>query len=292
MQVQPANKSLGVVIRSAMWLGKGRPPVQPDTAPVVDEPLIKEEISQPPLDASLLQQLAKDTNALDAEPSKEIESVIETAKQETTLPATPVPDTVKAISAEVTDQEVVITFGDRRYRIRGLQKNLSYDQLKVNVLVSGEGLNHEPALHVDTLDLYSARPKSLFIKQAAQELGIKEAVIKTDMDKLFLKLEALQAEQIQLALAPKKKTITVSRVERNDALKLLQSPNLLKRIVKDFDRCGIVGEETNKVVAYLACVSRKLESPLAIMVQSSSAAGKSSLMDATLAFMPLGTCRR
>ena len=51
-------------------------------------------------------------------------------------------------------------------------------------------------------------------------------------------------------------------------------------------RCGVVGEETNKLTGYLAAVSRKLEQPLAIIVQSSSAAGKSALMEAVLAFMP------
>ena len=44
----------------------------------------------------------------------------------------------------------------------------------------------------------------------------------------------------------------------------------------------MVGEKTNKLVAYLAATSRKLDSPLAVLVQSSSAAGKSSLMDAVL----------
>ena len=48
----------------------------------------------------------------------------------------------------------------------------------------------------------------------------------------------------------------------------------------------MVGEETNKLVGYLAAVSRHLEAPLAVVVQSSSAAGKSSLMDAVLAFVP------
>ena len=48
----------------------------------------------------------------------------------------------------------------------------------------------------------------------------------------------------------------------------------------------MVGEETNKLVGYLAAVSRKLDAPLAVIVQSSSAAGKSSLMDAVLAFVP------
>jgi hypothetical protein len=61
---------------------------------------------------------------------------------------------------------------------------------------------------------------------------------------------------------------------------------LLQRIAADFDACGLVGEATNKLTAYLACVSRLLASPLAIVVQSSSAAGKTSLMDAVLGFMP------
>ena len=47
-----------------------------------------------------------------------------------------------------------------------------------------------------------------------------------------------------------------------------------------------VGEETNKKVSYLAAVSRLLEKPLAIVVQSASSAGKSSLMEAVLDFMP------
>jgi hypothetical protein len=60
----------------------------------------------------------------------------------------------------------------------------------------------------------------------------------------------------------------------------------LNRILDDFHRCGVVGEETNKLVGYLAAVSRKLDKPLAIMIQSTSAAGKTSLMDAVLALMP------
>ena len=43
--------------------------------------------------------------------------------------------------------------------------------------------------------------------------------------------------------------------------------------------CGVVGESTNLTAAYRAAVSRKLDSPLAVLIQSSSAAGKSSLMD-------------
>jgi hypothetical protein len=69
-------------------------------------------------------------------------------------------------------------------------------------------------------------------------------------------------------------------------MELLRDPRLLERVLEDFERCGAVGEETNKKVSYLAAVSRMLAKPLAIVVQSSSSAGKSSLMEAVLDFMP------
>ena len=46
------------------------------------------------------------------------------------------------------------------------------------------------AVHVDSFDLYQQRPRSVFIKQAAIELSVKESVIKADLGKLLLKLEA------------------------------------------------------------------------------------------------------
>jgi len=78
----------------------------------------------------------------------------------------------------------------------------------------------------------------------------------------------------------------MSAAERAAALGLLDDEHLLDRILSDFERCGVVGEQISKLVGYLAAVSRKLEEPLAIVIQSSSAAGKSSLMEAILAFFP------
>ena len=80
--------------------------------------------------------------------------------------------------------------------------------------------------------------------------------------------------------------MTLSESEKEAALELLKSSDLLDRILIDFEKCGIVGEETNKLVGYLGAVSRKLEEPLAVVIQSSSAAGKSSLMEAILSFLP------
>jgi len=182
---------------------------------------------------------------------------------------------------QVNGDEITIPRGDRRYRIRGLAKNLSPEVMKVNVLVSRQ---HE--FHVDTLDLQTDRQRAAFIKRAAEELGMQEEVIRKDVGQVFLALERLQSEQIRKALEPAKPEIELSDEDRSEALALLKAPKLLDRILEDFDKCGLVGEQTNKLIGYLAAVSRHLESPLAVLVQSSSAAGKSSLMDAVLAFVP------
>ena len=82
------------------------------------------------------------------------------------------------------------------------------------------------------------------------------------------------------------KKIEISEPDKKKALELLRSKDLVDKILADFDACGVVGEQNNKLVGYLAATSRKLKEPLAVLIQSSSAAGKSSLMEAVLAFMP------
>jgi len=49
---------------------------------------------------------------------------------------------------------------------------------------------------------------------------------------------------------------------------------------------GIVGEETNKIVCYLTAVSRLLPKPLSTLIQSRSGAGKPTLQNAVLKFIP------
>jgi DNA primase catalytic core len=199
------------------------------------------------------------------------------------LPPAPVPaPTTAAPTAEgKAEHEEVIVFEDRRYRVRGLEKNLAFDLLRVNLLAArGE------ALHVDTLDLYSARARAVFVKQVAIELRLSEELVKRDVGRVILRLEELQEQRIKKALEVEPERAAMLPEEREAALELLQDPRLVERILSDFAVCGVVGEETNKLLGYLAAVSRKLEEPLAVIVQSSSSAGKSSLMEAVLAFVP------
>ena len=249
---QPARPSLDALIRTASWVGNGVKSEVESCQTKSDEAL--SAASETPTDADL-----SANSSLGA----------------TTEPETSPQPTVK-------QQEIGFQFGDRDYRVRGLEKNHSYATLRVNLLARrGEGF------HVDTFDLYQSRPRANFIKLALQELVTDEQVIKRDLGQILLQLEQLQDQQIQSLLKQNQPTeVELDPAAKADALQLLKDKDLLNRILTDFDSCGVVGEETNKLIGYLATVSRKLNDPLAVLIQSSSAAGKSSLMDAVLAFVP------
>ncbi len=293
-QVQPAAIALGQVIRFAQWLGKGQAPQinTPTETGTLDIDLANAAIT----DFQAIDDLAAEQVELEAQMANEAsQELIDTNEQtercqsSNSEPIDTAPDAAPSASVmppQATDDGLThsdndwqIVFEQRRYRIRGLEKNQNHEQLKINLLVS-----RDEHFHVDNLDMYSARGRHSFIKQASIELSVAEDDIKHDLGKLLLKLECLQDKQLKPQLSEEK--VGLSSAERKAALKLLTSPKLMSRILEDFDTCGVIGEHTNKLVGYLAAVSRKLDKPLAVMVQSSSAAGKSSLMDAVLAMMP------
>jgi DNA primase catalytic core len=274
LKVTPAVKSLSVLLNNAIWLGKGK---QPTVA--VIEPQIIEEKSEAAAKEKICETSKANTQEeselpLAVESSEPIEEVAAVA-------ATPTPPRPLEVPVEINGDEVTITQGDRRYRVLGLEKNTSMGILRLNVLVT-----RDERLHVDTFDLYSSRHRLMYSKQASEELGVKEEVVSRDLGRMLWKLEELQRQRIQKTLEPKKEEVQLSEEERAAALALLRGPRLLDRILDDFERCGVVGEETNKLVSYLAVVSRLLDAPLAILVQSSSAAGKSAIMEAVLAMLP------
>jgi len=184
-------------------------------------------------------------------------------------------------NAKVTGDQVELAYGPRQYRVRGLERNAGLETLKVTLRVL-----HETCFHIDQLDLYQAKQRRAFIEAASEETGVDAGVLKRELGKLTLELEHLREEALLKAKEEADGVPPMNEAQRAAALELLRDPQLLQRILRDFAACGVVGEATNLLAGYLAAVSRKLDRPLAIVIQSTSAAGKSSLMEAVLAMMP------
>ncbi len=254
-----AHEALGALLRGATWLGRADPLV-----PGVN---LATPAATPTVSAS---PLAAAPAVSDASP----------------VPAPPA-ERVARTQLSADGNEALFTAGEgapaRTYRVRGLAKVSGTDALRVNLLAQCGN-----AVHVDTLDLYVARARSLFIEQAAKELGVDTDTVKRDVGAVLLALEGLVAERSSAAPATPAsvRVDAMSDAARTAALALLTDPQLVDRIVADLEATGVVGEATNALVAYLAATSRLLPAPLAVIIQSASAAGKTSLMEAVLALVP------
>jgi DNA primase len=304
---------LGRFLRSAAWMGAGPVPARTarldahasaSTLDLVPGPVTagaSGEVAGPPAGPSPAAALAAPDRESGPEP--ELRPVVSGGVTVAAEPvacaepvgpvepgfASPVPSSPRGPACEVSERELVVVLGDRRWRVRGLDKVTSFDVLRVNVLVSRDTPSVGPSagrFHVDTLDLYSARARLVFVAAAAAELGMELELVKADLGRVLLACEARAEEVIAAATAPTVPEVTISAEGRAAALALLRDPGLVERIGEAFGSVGVVGERDNCLVGYLAAVSRKLPAPLAVIVQSTSAAGKSALMEAVLGFVP------
>ena len=239
--------ALKKAVRSAAWLGAGTAP-----APVPSS-LLAAKLATEPADEPTTEEAAKKNK-----PQTEIAELT------------------------TTGEHHELALGDRRYRVGGLAKNGGLDSLKLTLrLWAGE------RFHIDQVDLCRDTDRRRFCERAAHECRLEADLIKRDLGKLLLACERTQDARLRAdhdtgeAVA-----VTIPADEKREALELLQSPDLIDRLAESFDAAGIVGEQTNKLAAYLAATSRLLDRPLAVIIQSTSAAGKTALMEAVLSFFP------
>ena len=259
LTVTPAAKSLGAVLRAAEWMAgtEGRP----RRVPLDDDADPGDIVDTVPLSAA------------------EHEPLPEPDLPEPTIASPIPPSPPPTVEAEVGEREVVIQLGDRTWRARGLARNASPEAMKVNLMVRrGE------AFHVDGLDLMSAKARAAFVAEAANELGLPADAVKRDIGQVLLKLEAVH-EGLLRSSAPTP-GVVISAGDEAAALAWLKAPDLMDRIAADIAASGVVGEAENALCVHLAALSRKLDRPLAVLIQSTSAAGKSALMDAVLDLVP------
>ncbi len=299
LKVQPAAKALGVLLTSATWLGTGKRPAVSVIKPAVIAEAktktdqeersahVKKEIPSPASTKPAAKEksiFAPEQNIFPLAATRESAQPEEVPQEQRPMPmAAPSEPVVKIEHGEIT-----VTIGPRVYRVLNLEKCTSQGKMQVNVKVSGRNLRGEWCYHGDTFDMENYRHRASFAKQTAHELATKEDTIHREVGQLWTCLYELQRDLIRKALHqdPAEEKTSMTPEEQAAATELLRDPRLLDRVLEDFDKCGIVGEETNKKVSYLAAVSRLLQRPLAIVVQSASAAGKSSLMEAVLDFIP------
>lgn len=270
LKVQPAAKSLGVLLNAAQWRGQAAPSSDASRAPSSSELAAKSLAAPAPA-------MPATTTPGDAAKGKTPDVPATTARHEMP-PASPGAGAAPLLQPQ--GEHWLLTLDGREYRVGGLEKTLGTDALKVALR-----LKVGDRFHLDSLDLAKDGERRRFIERAAEETGLHADLLKRDVGRLLLAVETAQVELARPAEAIPA-AVVLSPEERAEALAWLQAPDLIGRLRGAFRTAGIIGEENNVLLVYLAGVSRLLDRPLAVIVQSPSAAGKSMLMDSALAFFP------
>ena len=251
-------EALKKAVRSAQWLGAGAPD---DAASSL---VASEALAADGAVASEDAESSAEPNA----PVGERATKKEAAKPEFTL--------------VVTGDHHELELGNRRYRIGGLNKNGGLDSLKITLRV-----RVADRFHLDQMDLCKDVDRRRFCERAGHECRLDAELIKRDLGRLLLACERAQDERLRALLEPGEPAVVeLAPAERKSAEELLQAPDLIAQLDQSFEAAGIVGERTNRMAAYLTATSRLLAKPLAVIIQSTSAAGKTTLMEAVLSFFP------
>ena len=171
-----------------------------------------------------------------------------------------------------------VRYGLRRYEIRGLEKGPR--KLKATIRVE-----HAGKLHVDTLDFYSARARSQLAQDLCRLFEETPETIEADLQRLIVECERHKPGEADEtgASAP---AIQIAPKDRVEAEAFGRSPTLFDDILADCQVGGLLGEECNVQLSYVGMTSRKTDTPISVLILSSSGAGKTALQDAVLAFCP------
>jgi len=172
--------------------------------------------------------------------------------------------------------QYIFQFDDYEYSVTPITLNSS--TLKCVVTVSGEG-----AQASEKLDLYALYGRKSFSKYLSETFLEDGSSFEQDLQGIVGKMEGVRDQQ-------DRETVDVQKItesQESEIVNFLNTNDVIKTFYDDMDHCGIVGEELNKTTVLLTSISRLLDSPISLIISSSSASGKSTMLEVLTNITPI-----
>jgi len=170
-------------------------------------------------------------------------------------------------------QKYIFTIADITYRVLGA-KIMFTTNLRVNIKAEYNDMRFP-----DNVDLCSARSRSTYSQTLARIFELEVRRIENDLlriadyfDDEREKESSFDTENIE--------EITLTDRERKEGLSFLKSRQMFDQVTSDMTALGYVNEKNNKLIVYIAAMSRYMKKPLNVYIQSGSSGGKSALLSA------------
>ena len=171
------------------------------------------------------------------------------------------------------------------FTVLGGVKLTGLDRLRVTLKVERTEGTHAAALH-DGFDLYTAQKVERFAARLAAHFGLNRLAARRMLSELTEALEAYRLAHAEATKPQGPQPYRMTADEKNAARKYLGAPGLLERTGEDIGRSGVVGEETNRLLMFLAFTSRLRSRPLHVVTLAASGTGKTYLQNAVSRLIP------
>ena len=140
-----------------------------------------------------------------------------------------------------------------------------------------------------TLDLYSDEQTDKLLRTLCDKWELKLVEASKSLHELILQLEAYRLEQLRYGGKTFQPQFEPSEADQKQALKTLKSKSLLNKLTQALNTTGIIGEDENALILFLALASHKYHSPFSVLCLAKSGIGKSYMLQKLSQCMPPGS---
>ena len=137
-----------------------------------------------------------------------------------------------------------------------------------------------------TLYLYNDSQSDKLIRTLCDKYELQLLEVSKSINALISQLEEYRLENLKHGSKTKKTGFEWSEEDKSQAIKKLKHKNLLSLLIKDLNTTGIIGEDENALILFMALASHRYSNPFSVLCLAKSGIGKSYIIQKLSECMP------
>jgi DNA-binding HxlR family transcriptional regulator len=140
-----------------------------------------------------------------------------------------------------------------------------------------------------TLDLYNDTQTDKLQRTLCDKWELKLIEVSRTLYALTTQLEDYRLHELKFQGKQRTQPFELNEAEKKKAVAFLKHKDLLSELVKTLNNTGILGEDENAVILFLALASYKFSNPFSVLCLAKSGIGKSYILQKLSECMPQGS---
>ena len=140
-----------------------------------------------------------------------------------------------------------------------------------------------------TLDLYSENQTEKLQRTLCDKWQIQLLDVSKTLHQLTLQLETYRLQELKFTGKNQVPQLEISQENKAKAITFLKDNHLIKNLTQQLNTTGILGENENAIILFLALASYKFNNPFSVICLAKSGIGKSYLLQKLAECMPPNT---